>query len=77
MPTSPAEDYTLTLTGLPERLTSERRLKEILERELDMEAGAFASFVLRVARCVEDHHALPHDSPLLKDSCVRQAVLDK
>ena len=36
-----------------------------------------ASFVLRVFRRVKDHHNLPHDSPLLKNTGVRQVVLDK
>ena len=36
-----------------------------------------ASFVLCVFRRAKDHHNSPHDSPLLKKTCIRQAVLDK
>ena len=36
-----------------------------------------ASLVLCALRRVKDHCNLPHDSPRLKKSCVRQVVLDK
>ena len=36
-----------------------------------------ASFVLRASPRVKDHHNLLHCSPLEKNTCVRQVVLDK
>ena len=36
-----------------------------------------ASFVSCVFHRVKNHHGLLHDSPLLKNTCVRQVVLDK
>ena len=36
-----------------------------------------ASFVECALGRVKDHHTLPHDSPLVKNACVRQVMLDK
>ena len=36
-----------------------------------------ASFVVCAVYNVQDQHNLPNDSPLLKNTCIRQVVLDK